>query len=117
MGFVAVRTGTAYRRLFHTAGGKFCENQLKTCSLSASVRYASSARFCFPKKALALMLFKRSKTRRRSYVKRLTQRNEKVELFGDRKMHRFLAFRRGLRSAMNPRNVYGWDLDPKDLLN
>ena len=37
--FVSVRTGTAYRYLFHSAG-KFCENQLKACSVGVSIRQA-----------------------------------------------------------------------------
>jgi len=33
--FVMIRTGMAYRRLFHAAG-RFCENQFEACELSAS---------------------------------------------------------------------------------
>ena len=36
----AIATGSMYRHLFHDAG-KFCENQLKACRLSASIRRGS----------------------------------------------------------------------------
>ena len=48
---MTVRAGTAYRRLFHAAG-KFCENQLKACSLRASIRHVYRHLFVSKKAAV-----------------------------------------------------------------
>jgi len=52
-----VRADTAYGHLFHAAG-QFCENQLKACSLNASIRRAYRHLFSFQKKHCSYVWFR-----------------------------------------------------------